>query len=78
MDLLSICTKDIMFAACEVGVHLAWQQCVFRDICVARVLVQRQDQQPCYANDDAQCGEVGWDLEDAGIPPERQYRGWTD
>ena len=77
MHLLSIGAKDVVLAASKVGVHLAGQQCILRDVCVARVLVQRQDQQPRYANDDAQRGEVGWDFEDAGIAPERQQRGWT-
>lgn len=74
VDLVSVGAEDIVFAAGEVRVDLARQEGVLRDIGAARVVVEGQDQQPCYADDDAEGGEVGRDLEDAGISAERQYR----
>ncbi|OSS46628.1 hypothetical protein B5807_08353 [Epicoccum nigrum] len=74
--LLAICAEDIVLAAAKVRVHLARQQRVLGHIRLARVVVQRQDQQPSNADDDAQGRQVGRDLEDAGVAPERQQRGW--
>ena len=74
--LLAIGAEDIVLAAAKVRVHLARQQGVLGHVRLARVVVQRQDQQPGNADDDAQGGQVGRDLEDAGVAPERQQRGW--
>lgn len=61
-----------MLATREVGVYLARKQSIFRDVGLARVLVKRKNEQPRYANDDAQRGKVRWELENAGIPAERK------
>jgi hypothetical protein len=51
---------------------LARQQGILRDICIPRVFVQGQYEQPRDADNNEQRGEVRGDLEDAGIPAERQ------
>lgn len=77
-DLLAVCAEDIVLAAGKVRVDLAGQQGVLRDVGAARVVVQRQDEQPGDADDEAQGGEVGRDPEQAGVAPERQQRGCLD
>lgn len=58
MDLMAIGAEDIVLASGKVSVYLSGQERVLRDICSPRVVVQRKDQQPPYANDDAERGEV--------------------
>ncbi len=52
-----------MFGAAKVGVDLAGEDGVLGDVCVAGVLVKREEQKPCDAYYDEQGGEVGWELE---------------
>lgn len=51
---LSVGPEDIVLGATEIGVNLAWQDGIFAYICLARVLVQWQDEKPGYANDGAE------------------------
>lgn len=75
MDLVSVCAEDVVFAAAEVGVDLAGQQSILRDVRLARVVVQWQQKQPDDADNDAQGGQVGRDLQDAGIAAEAKNGG---
>jgi hypothetical protein len=58
MDLMAICAEDIVLASSKVGVYLSRQECILRHICSPRVVIQRKYQQPSYANDDTERGEV--------------------
>ena len=46
--------------------HLAWQDGVLGHIGLARVLVQWQDEEPCYPYSNAEGGEVGREFEEDG------------
>jgi hypothetical protein len=74
VDLVSVGAEYIVLTAGEVGVDLARQKGVLGNIGAAGVVVEGQDQQPDDADDDAEGGEIGRDLEHAGISAERQYR----
>jgi hypothetical protein len=74
VDLVSVGAEYIVLAAGEVGVDLARQKGILGNIGAAGVVVEGQDQQPDDADDDAEGGEIGRDLEHAGISAERQYR----
>lgn len=50
LQLLFVTAKDVLLGPGKVGVHLAWQQGIFGNICAARVLVERQDEQRCHAD----------------------------
>ena len=54
VDFLSVGAKDIMFAAAEVGVDLAWKDGILGDVGLARVVIQRQGEEPGYADEDAE------------------------
>lgn len=32
-DFMAVCTEDIVFTSSEIGVNLAWEDCILRDIC---------------------------------------------
>jgi hypothetical protein len=61
-----------VFAAAKIGVHLAWEEGIFGDVCVPRVLVQREEEKPCYADYDEQGGQVRWELKDAAVLSQRE------
>lgn len=66
--------EDVAFTATEIGVHLTGKKSVLGDVCSSGVVVQRQKEQPDGADDDAKKGEVGRELEDARIAPQREDR----
>jgi hypothetical protein len=51
-----------VFAASKVGVYLTRKERIFGDICISRVLIKREKEEPCYANYDEAGGEVRWDF----------------
>lgn len=52
-DLVSVCSKDIVLAATKVGADLTRKKGVFGDVCMTGVLIEGQDEEPCYADNDA-------------------------
>jgi hypothetical protein len=76
-NLVAICAEHVVLAARKVRVHLAGQERVLGDIGVARVFLQREDEQPCDADEDQEGGEVRGNLEDAGVLSERQQRRYS-
>ena len=71
---MSISPENVVFAARKVRMHLTRQECILGDIGRARIFLEREDKQPCDADDDEEGGEVRGDLENAGILSERQQR----
>ena len=69
---MSVCAKDIVFAPSKIGVYLAWQERIFRYICLPRVFVQRQNEQPSYTDEDTKGGQVGREFEETGIMSDSQ------
>lgn len=66
--------EDVSFATTKVCVHLARQKCVFGDVCLSGVIVEREKKQPYDADCDAKKGEVRRELEHARIAPQRKDR----
>jgi hypothetical protein len=60
-----------VLATTEVGVHLAWKECIFRDVSVSRILVEWEEEKPCHADYDEEGGDVWWEFEDAMILSQR-------
>lgn len=52
-NLVSVCAEHIVLTAPEIRVHLTRQQRVLGNVGLPRILVQRQDQQPYDANENA-------------------------
>ena len=51
-----ISPKDILIAAAKVGVHLARQERIFRDVRSAGIFVEWEEKQPDDADEDAENG----------------------
>jgi hypothetical protein len=75
MCLVSIGSKDIVFATVKVCVYLAWQKRVFGYVCTARVLVKRQEEEDCEAGNEAEKRSWGSDLEEALFVPAESAEG---
>lgn len=73
---MSVGAKDVVFTTAKVGVDLAGEERILGDVRLARIIVQWQHEQPYYADNDAQGGEVGRDLEYAGITAEPK-KSWS-
>lgn len=76
LDLVAVRAQDVVLAAAKVRVHLARQQRVLRDVRLARVVVERQQQQPDDADGDAEEREVRRQLQEPRVAPQREGRGW--
>ena len=61
-----------MFTATEVGVDLTGEDGILGHVRVARVFVQREQQQPRNADDDAEGGQVRRHIQQTTIVPETQ------
>ena len=72
---MSIRPEDILIAAAEVSVYLARQQGVFGNVRPAGVVVQRQQEEPGDTNDDAQEGQIWWELQDARVASQAESLG---
>lgn len=63
-----------MLAVREVGMDLPRKQRIFRDICMARIFIQREYEEPGDADDNEDCGEVRGKLEQPRIAAQCQQR----
>lgn len=78
VDFLFVGAEDVLVAAAKVGVDLAGEECVFGNIGSAGVVVLREHEEPCYADDDAEEGEVGWEFKEPWIAPEGEGARWKE
>lgn len=67
-DLVPIGPEDILLAAAEIGGNLAGQQGILGDVGFARVVFEREQEEPCDADNDAEGGEDGDEFEDLCAP----------
>ena len=63
IDFLTIGAEDIVFASAKIGVDLTWEDRILRNVSLATVFVQWEDEQPGDSGDDAEEGEVWGELE---------------
>lgn len=67
-DLVPVGPKDILLATTEIGVDLTGKQGVLGDVGFARVVFEREQEEPCDADDDAEGGEDGDESKDLCAP----------
>ena len=51
---MPVSAEDVLFAATEVRVDLAWQECVLGNVRPSRIAIQGQQEEPGDADDDAE------------------------
>jgi hypothetical protein len=66
-----VSSEYILITPRKIRMHLARQKSVFGNVGLSGVVVEGQDEQPCYADYDAKKGEVWWEFEDFGIALEK-------
>jgi hypothetical protein len=64
---MSVCAEDVVFASTEVSVYLAGEEGVLGNVCISRVLIQREEKQPGDSYEDEGEGDIGWEFEDSAI-----------